>query len=141
MNWKGIEELIARGHEIGSHSYSHADLARVPASEVEMEVFQARELLAARCGAGDHFAWPFGRMRNFSRTAADIVFRAGHLSCASAIRGCHVAAGRQTRGRMYLWRDPLEPFWPLHHSLYFLAKNSRNAGAAVQVLGLEHAAA
>jgi peptidoglycan/xylan/chitin deacetylase (PgdA/CDA1 family) len=140
MNWKQVEQLLAAGHEIGSHTNTHADLGRIPAAEVEQEIFRARETLRKRCGAGDHFAWPFGRMRNFSRMAADIAFRAGHLSCASAIRGCHLGGWAQPE-RVYLWRDPIEPAWPLHHSLYFLAHNSRKAGHSIRILGAQHAAA
>jgi hypothetical protein len=141
LDWNGVETLLARGHEIGSHTYRHSDLARIPVRAIEEEVFRARDILKTRCGAGGHFAWPFGRMRCFSRIAADIVFRAGHLSCASAIRGCHVNGWPRTNGRIYLWRDPLEPYWPIHHSLYFLANNSRRAACSVQAIGAEHAAA
>jgi hypothetical protein len=140
LNWRQVETLLAQGHEIGSHTYSHADLARISSGEVEHEVFVAREALRKRCAAGDHFAWPFGRMRSFSRSAADIVFRAGHVSCASALRGCHVAGWPRTE-RTFLWRDPIEASWPLHHSLYFLVRNSHKAGQAVQILGAQHAAA
>lgn len=42
MNWDHAREVIAGGHEVGAHTYSHALLARVPASEARIEMERSK---------------------------------------------------------------------------------------------------
>ena len=44
------QEILADGHEIGSHSYTHPDMTQLSAAELQAEIAQAREALLALGG-------------------------------------------------------------------------------------------
>jgi peptidoglycan/xylan/chitin deacetylase (PgdA/CDA1 family) len=130
LTWDDIEALVKRGHEIGSHTMTHPVLARASEQQIWDEVMGSYQLLTEKLGRVRHFAWPEGRFFHFNPKAADIVFSAGFESCASAERGCHVlplAAG--PKHGLCLRRDYVSAKWPLNHTLYFLARNSKLASA------------
>jgi peptidoglycan/xylan/chitin deacetylase (PgdA/CDA1 family) len=128
LTWNDCELLIRQGHEIGNHSARHKTLRDVSPQELQDDVAGSLELLRARLGDVKHFAWPRGRFSHMSADAAREVFRAGHVSCASAERGAHVAAAR---GRsLCIRRDHVVAHWPVRHSLWFLARSSKRATAA-----------
>jgi peptidoglycan/xylan/chitin deacetylase (PgdA/CDA1 family) len=131
LNWNDIEELVARGHEIGGHTMQHVNLSSVGIAAAEEEIGATHHTLSARRGVATHFAWPYGRFEDFSRTAAHAVFAAGFRSCASGVRGCHGAA---TSGgivsptkleRLCLRRESIVADWPQSHTRYFLSKSAR----------------
>lgn len=126
MTWAELESLVARGHEIGSHTVTHRVIATIGSQEVVDEVAGAREILEARLGQGAHFAWPLGRFRHFSAEGARIVQAAGHVSCASAERGAHV--GRSVSPFPCLRRDHLMSNWPMHHMRYFIQGARKTRG-------------
>lgn len=92
MGWDDLEALQDRGHEIGNHTMHHVDLAKTSPAQRQEEIFKARDVLVRRLGAsaGRHFAWPYGEPRHITQAAIDDVFAAGHVSCASAVRGAHI---------------------------------------------------
>lgn len=130
LSWRDLEELRKAGHEVGSHTLSHPNLAAIPWDQVVEEVEGSRQELVRRLGCADHFAWSYGRFEHFSPAARRAVFQAGYGSCASAERGCHVAASGPRPGDLCLRREHLAASWPLSHSLYFLAMGAKRASAA-----------
>ena len=70
MTWGDLEELKARGHEIGNHTVTHRVLAELPGQQLVDEVNLAAEELRSRLGVSEHFAWPRGRFRHFDERAA-----------------------------------------------------------------------
>jgi peptidoglycan/xylan/chitin deacetylase (PgdA/CDA1 family) len=128
MDWADLESLLKRGHEIGSHTKSHPDLARVPEDLLAEEIEGSRELLRARLGNVDHFAWPYGTFGHFRPEAARFVFRAGYRSCASAVRGCHVPEGAVRPEDLCLRREHAPATIPPHHLGYFMASSSGRTG-------------
>ncbi|MBA4375968.1 MAG: hypothetical protein C0401_07330 [Anaerolinea sp.] len=129
MSWDDVERLLKAGHEIGAHTLTHPNLVQLPPSEIRTEIEESFEMLKKRIGDVRHFAWPLGRFFNFSPTAAQIVFATGFETCASAERGCHVAPLTTDTRELCIRRDPIIVRWPMGHSLYFLARNSRVASA------------
>ncbi len=125
LSWEEVEDLLRGGHEIGSHTLTHSNLARVSEEEMEREIVDSFHRISRRVGRPKHFAWPLGRFGDFTPQAARKVFEAGFISCASAQRGCHVA-GSSPRN-LCVRRDGILPRWPLSHTLYFLARNARRA--------------
>ena len=91
MTWDDLEALKASGHEIGNHTNGHRILSSLGAQEQHDEIGTAAEILRSRLGASDHFAWPYGRFVDFTPEAARAVFETGHATCASAVRGAHLA--------------------------------------------------
>lgn len=124
LSWKDAEYLVKEGHEIGSHTVSHANLGKVSNQEVQDEIINSYDLLKERIGKTKHFSWPYGRFSHFNRLAAEAVFEAGFTSCASAERGCHIAVGQLERKQLCIRRDLVVCQWHSSHILYFLARNS-----------------
>jgi peptidoglycan/xylan/chitin deacetylase (PgdA/CDA1 family) len=127
LSWDDVETLVASGHEIGSHTMTHANLGHTSVDRIQDEVEQSFEVIKARAGTPWHFSWPLGTFADFSPQAARVVFESGFLSCASAVRGCHVAT---SEGRMLcLRRNHVALSWPLDHHLYYLSRQSQAASS------------
>lgn len=125
LNWQDVELLLRHGHEIGSHTLNHRNLAGCSLPEAHNEIMQSRTDLQARCGAVRHFAWPYGRARHFNRAARRLVFEAGYESCASGERGAHQNRCPETEvSQLCLRRDHIIGCWNTKHVLYLLARNA-----------------
>lgn len=55
-----IERMAAEGHQIGNHSYSHADLTRLNAVQIEQEIKQTENLIGSLSNGNKLFRPPFG---------------------------------------------------------------------------------
>jgi peptidoglycan/xylan/chitin deacetylase (PgdA/CDA1 family) len=61
MSWPQICDLARRGHEIGSHSYTHPLLLQCSDPQLEREIVGSRRRLEEELGAGVHsFCYPNG---------------------------------------------------------------------------------
>lgn len=129
LDWKEAEQLKAMGHEIGSHSWEHRRLSTLSPAELADDIARSRSLLIARLGEAPHFAYPYGRFADLPRAGFQAVFDAGHRSCASAERGCHVPAAPVDPRALLIRRDHIILDWPLAHIRYFLAASARRADA------------
>ena len=128
LNWRDMEALINRGHEIGNHTAGHFTLRTLPPTRLEEEIAGAHETIAKQLGVIKHFAWPRGRFHHMTPQAVATVFRAGHSSCASAERGAHVIAAPEPEA-FCIRREHIVAAWPLRHSLYFVGRSAARAGA------------
>lgn len=130
MDWRDLESLRDRGHEIGNHTFGHANLGRVPEQAIAEEIAQAKELLHARLGGCRHFAWPYGGTVNITPQALATIAEAGHASCASALRGSHRSP---LQDGAWLLRDHVLGRWPASHVRWFMARSAlRASGPAVE---------
>lgn len=128
LDWPDLEGLLARGHEVGSHTRSHLELSVPGVAELQDEIAGSRTHLEQRLGHVRHFAFPYGRFRHFSSRARDVVFRSGYESCASAERGCHVPMGRAVPSEeMCVRRDHVLAAEDCEHVKHFLIDNARRA--------------
>jgi len=124
LSWEDVEDMLARGHEIGSHTYSHPNMGDVSVEQAIDELQLSGDALRRRLGGVKHFAWPSGKWENFSARAGKAVFDLGYASCASAIRGCHMPRTYEVQPREVCFRrDHIMGSWPLHHNMYFLARS------------------
>jgi peptidoglycan/xylan/chitin deacetylase (PgdA/CDA1 family) len=129
LSWDDLTMLLRAGHEVGSHTRTHADLAALGAEELEEEVEGSRIELMARLGPVRHFAWPYGRFSNVKTETIRAIARAGYESCASTERGCHIAAANGSPMLPCLRRDHIDAAWPLSHMLYLLSRSAIRARA------------
>ncbi len=91
---------------LGSHSLTHVDLSRVDNDAIRREVADSRARLEDTLGtAVEHFAYPFGRVRQY---AYDAVREAGYRTAATVADGA-VRRGDDplllSRVEVYNWDD------------------------------------
>ena len=127
LSWDDVDTLLKAGHEIGSHTMTHPNLAQLSAEQTQREVSDSFQLLTERVGGVIPFSWPFGRFSHFSPTASRIVFETGYQSCASAERGCHVVQPETGLTGLCIKRDHVVAKWPVDHTLYFMARSGQRA--------------
>ena len=60
MNKKLLDDFIAAGHDIGSHSYSHANLTTLGDERLRQETTGSWNVLNSEYGGVNNFAAPFG---------------------------------------------------------------------------------
>lgn len=130
MSWGDIDHLLQNGHEIGSHTMEHINIANTPPDEILRDMNTTYEVLKLRCGKAEHFAFPFGRFFHFNETGRKACFDAGFTSCASAERGCHIPnASSIAKDKLCLRRDHVILDWDFRHIEYFLINNARNTSS------------
>ena len=80
LSWGQVEDLRSSGMEVGSHSYSHRNLAIMSSAEAERELQESRDAIRRRLGDPvDLFAYPFGKPRiHFTSATVDLVRAAGY---------------------------------------------------------------
>ncbi len=69
MSPEQIREMQKQGHDIGSHSYSHADHEVLQDQDLAREVAGSRAVLNYKFGGTNNFAAPFGRYNEEVNTA------------------------------------------------------------------------
>jgi len=129
LDWDDLNYLLKEGHEIGSHTMNHINVAKADLDIFSEDLTQSHATLVSHCGHNviNHFAYPYGSFAHFNSEAFQMVFKKGYKSCASAIRGCHIGGQKIERHNLLLRRDHLVLGWKYSHILYFLIENSKNA--------------
>jgi peptidoglycan/xylan/chitin deacetylase (PgdA/CDA1 family) len=86
LDWAQVRELRANGMDIGSHTYSHPNLARLSRAKAEEELRTSKDLISDRLGAAiDLFAYPFGKPRVHVTSITTEVARATGYRVAAAV--------------------------------------------------------
>jgi peptidoglycan/xylan/chitin deacetylase (PgdA/CDA1 family) len=80
-----VQDLAARGHEIGAHTRTHAHLSQLSPEQARDEIAGARaDLRAWGVGPALSFAYPFGE---YALETIDVVRQAGFSSAAATVTG------------------------------------------------------
>jgi peptidoglycan/xylan/chitin deacetylase (PgdA/CDA1 family) len=88
LTWDEVREMAAMGFEIGSHTATHADMAKVPLEEARRQLAESRKTLEHQLGRPARwFAYPFGGREHFSLDRLPLVHEAGYEGCLSAYGG------------------------------------------------------
>jgi FkbM family methyltransferase len=127
LTWDDCEHLVELGHEIGSHTMTHARLADLDSQGLADEIDASHELLQRRLGSARHFAWPYGHYADAFPGVVERVRAAGFDSCAANERGAHASAADPAT--LCVRRDHLLARWPQRHVRWFLTRNSKRLGA------------
>jgi peptidoglycan/xylan/chitin deacetylase (PgdA/CDA1 family) len=109
MSREQLDEWLAAGMEVGSHSCSHARLHELPMDAALEEIAGSRAALQSMLGVPvEHFAYPFGY---FTAETVALVRRAGYSSAVTVLSGVARAADDRLRlprilvnGERGLWR-------------------------------------
>ncbi|MDB5255486.1 MAG: putative polysaccharide deacetylase [Chitinophagaceae bacterium] len=130
LNWNDVEALQKEGHEIGSHTMNHMNIAKALPDEIREDMSLSFSVLKEKCGSIKHFAFPFGRFFHFSEMGRKACFEAGFISCATAERGCHINSVEQLAAdELCILRDHIVLNWRRDHIIHFLVKSSKKAKA------------
>ncbi|MCW3122922.1 MAG: putative polysaccharide deacetylase [Flavipsychrobacter sp.] len=128
LNWDEVAQLQQWGHEIGSHTMMHMNIAAATLTQITDDLGETYKILNDRCGGVHHFAYPYGRFFHFSVVGREAVFNAGFTSCATAERGCHINPVAPMRSEeLCIRRDNTVLGWDMAHIMYFLITNAKNA--------------
>src|SRR5882762_7998953 len=66
LTWDDVREMLQLGHEIGSHTVTHADLGTLDEAQTRRELADSKSTLEERTGQPVRwFAYPFGGPANF----------------------------------------------------------------------------
>lgn len=86
LTWEGLREWIARGHEVGHHTRTHPQCARLDRDGAHAEIVEPAALLRERLGMDWlAFSYPFGSRLDPGTERA--LFDQGIVDCALGIRG------------------------------------------------------
>lgn len=89
-----IRELAQQGVEIGAHTRSHADLAKLEGQSLEDEIAGSKADLEAITGREvRYFAFPFGQPQNLTADAFRVAQEAGFAGVCSAYGGYNFPGG------------------------------------------------
>jgi peptidoglycan/xylan/chitin deacetylase (PgdA/CDA1 family) len=83
-----LQDVARAGHEIGCHTHSHFDLARLDRKYWDSEIQGSRQKLEDLIGRPIvHFAYPYGMRRYFTETLRDYCRSIGLQTIASGVPG------------------------------------------------------
>jgi peptidoglycan/xylan/chitin deacetylase (PgdA/CDA1 family) len=111
MGWGQLLELSQDGMEVGAHTYSHPNLARLGAEELRAELTSSKAIMEDRLERPvDTMAYPFGLPRaHVNRRVVDAVRRAGYESAASILyRDVRSGDAPHTIPRFFVKQDDAE---------------------------------
>jgi peptidoglycan/xylan/chitin deacetylase (PgdA/CDA1 family) len=130
LTWDEVGKLQQWGHEIGSHTMMHMNIAAQTEQHITEDMHQTHDILIKKCGGVKHFAFPYGRFFHFSQVGRKAVFDAGFTTCATAERGCHINPLAPISARdLCIRRDHTVLGWDMNHIMYFLINNAKHASA------------
>jgi peptidoglycan/xylan/chitin deacetylase (PgdA/CDA1 family) len=98
MSREQLDQWLAAGMEVGSHSISHPRLHELPKDAAHYEIAESRTALRKMLGVSiEHFAYPFGQ---FTADTVELVRHAGYSSAVTVLPG----VARASHDRMRLPR-------------------------------------
>jgi peptidoglycan/xylan/chitin deacetylase (PgdA/CDA1 family) len=112
MDEAQVREWLAAGHEIGSHTLTHARLTRLPAAAAREEIGASRKKLEDRFGVPiQHFCYPYG---DWNESVRDLVRAAGYQTACTTVPGVNSPEDSPFALKRFTARYPsrnLKAFW------------------------------
>ena len=101
LSWGSLGRLAQQGVEIGAHTRTHADLARVSASQLQDEVIGSSDRIAVETGrAPTTFAYPYGSV---SDAAVGVVSTRFAWGCTTEMRSVAANEARALLPRLDMY--------------------------------------
>ena len=86
LTWTEVGELLAAGHEVGSHTWSHPILAELDRDAAHDELVRSRMVLEERLGAPVRtLAYPFGKPGRHATSETEQLARVAGYATAAAV--------------------------------------------------------
>jgi peptidoglycan/xylan/chitin deacetylase (PgdA/CDA1 family) len=87
LSWDQVIELRRRGMDVGTHSYSHRNLARLDQDGLMQELGRAKDIMEERVNEEvTTVAYPFGKpKRHFTDEVVEVVERVGYRRAAAIL--------------------------------------------------------
>jgi peptidoglycan/xylan/chitin deacetylase (PgdA/CDA1 family) len=123
LAWDQVRELRASGMDIGSHTYSHPNLARLTAAEAQDELRRSKDVISDRIGQEvELLAYPFGKPKvHFTDATARLAEAAGYRMAAAVIfRGLRASDSLFAVPRFFADGDTLTKLQAKIHGAYAL---------------------
>lgn len=99
-----LREIAAAGHTIGAHTHTHPVLTALPQDTAREEIRICKEELASLLDRSpEHFAYPFGMRRHFSRSLRIYCRSIGFTTIANAIPCMQYAQSRLDSLHRSVW--------------------------------------
>lgn len=88
LTWDEIREMVSLGHDIGSHSVSHPNMAELNDEEAMHELVESRRTLEEKLQRPiRYFAHPFGQKNHLRPNQLRLIEKAGYEAVFSAFGG------------------------------------------------------
>jgi peptidoglycan/xylan/chitin deacetylase (PgdA/CDA1 family) len=111
LDWNQVKEILEGGFEVGAHTYSHPNLARLPVPDLQDELGRSRRVIEDHVGHPiSMMAYPFGRPRvHVTPEVVSAVRRAGYdLAGSIATRGVKKTDHPLSVPRIFVANDSVE---------------------------------
>jgi peptidoglycan/xylan/chitin deacetylase (PgdA/CDA1 family) len=121
LSWSQARELLASGMDIGSHTVTHRNLARLEDAEVTYELKTSRDVLSDTLGVPvDLFAYPFGKPKvHFTEATVHRVASTGYrMAAAVAFRGLTASTAPLRVPRFFADGDGISKLHDKLHGAY-----------------------
>lgn len=121
LTWAQCTEMADAGMTIGSHTFSHVNLADLAAADVEDELTRSKQTIAERIGRQcEHFAAPWGQPDISFLPDRDpaLARKVGYKSFFTTVRGAATSANTPHM----IPRERVEPSWGDYHLKFFLSQ-------------------
>lgn len=122
MGWSDLAEILSSGHELGSHTRTHARFSAISGepSVMESEILGSKQDLERRLGfTCKYISWPYGRLSDADARSLEMVIKSGYEACFGAFRG-EVEPGKTSL--CAIPRHHFEVQWPQSHVMFFATK-------------------
>jgi peptidoglycan/xylan/chitin deacetylase (PgdA/CDA1 family) len=88
LTWDEVRAMASLGHEIGSHTVTHPDMARVSEEQARRELTESKKVLEDKLARPVRwFAYPFGQREHFLAERVPLVQEAGYEGVVSGFNG------------------------------------------------------
>jgi peptidoglycan/xylan/chitin deacetylase (PgdA/CDA1 family) len=122
LSWEDLRTMIRLGHEIGSHSVTHANLGAVGPEQARTELFASRTILEEQISQPVRwFAYPFGGPNHIRAEYVPLIREAGYEGAVSAFGGFVEPHARACPDGMTLPREEVSAFRSVAHLEMFLS--------------------
>jgi hypothetical protein len=133
LRWSDLDQMLADGFDIGSHTRTHARFSEISADPERMrqEFEGSKQELERRLNfTCKTISWPYGTPGDADRQSLECVRQSGYGACFGAFRGT-VLPGRTSL--FAIPRHHFEAQWPLAQVGYFAGGHGeRNASIPVE---------